>query len=218
MTVRAVFFDIGETLINESRLWMEWADWLGVSHLTMGALIGATIALNQHHHNALRLIRPDFDVEREEAAREAAGLPNTFDQRDLYTDVRPCLEALRRTGYFIGISGNQPARADNLIRALDLPFDVLGTSAAWGVEKPAPAFFQRMVEAAGVSPAEIAYVGDRLDNDILPAREAGLVTVFLRRGPWAYVHATRPEIAQAHVRIESLAELPEALAQYAKNT
>jgi len=161
---------------------------------------------------------PDFDVEREEAAREAAGLPNTFDQRDLYTDVRPCLEALRRTGYFIGISGNQPARADNLIRALDLPFDVLGTSAAWGVEKPAPAFFQRMVEAAGVSPAEIAYVGDRLDNDILPAREAGLVTVFLRRGPWAYVHATRPEIAQAHVRIESLAELPEALAQYAKNT
>ena len=218
MTIRAVFFDIGETLINESRLWMEWADWLGVSHLTMGALIGATIALNQHHHEALRLIRPDFDVAREEEARKAAGLPNTFDQRDLYPDVRPCLQALRRAGYFIGITGNQPARADGLIRALDLPFDVLGTSATWDVEKPAPAFFQRVVETAGMLPAEVAYVGDRLDNDILPALAAGLVTVFLRRGPWAYIHATRPEIAQAHIRIESLAELPEALAQYAKNT
>src|SRR5687767_8795599 len=111
MTIRAVFFDIGETLINESRLWLEWADWLGVSPLTMCAMIGVTIARDEHHHHALRRIRPDFDVEREEAAREAAGRPNTFDERDLYPDARPCLEMLRSQGYLIGLAGNQPSRA-----------------------------------------------------------------------------------------------------------
>ena len=218
MTIRAVIFDIGETLINETRLWAEWADWLGVSPLTLLALVGAMIGQDRHHVEALRLIKPGFDVEREEAARAAAGIPNNFDGRDLYPDVRSCFEALRVAGYLIGVAGNQPARADGQLRALGLPFDLIGISAAWGVEKPSPKFFSRIVRAAGLPPEEIAYVGDRLDNDILPALDAGMVTVFLRRGPWAYLHAARPEIARAHIRIESLAELPAALARYAKNT
>ncbi|HLE80550.1 MAG TPA: HAD-IA family hydrolase, partial [Dehalococcoidia bacterium] len=169
MSIRAVIFDIGETLINETRLWAEWADWLGVSPLTLLALVGAMIGQDRHHVEALRLIKPGFDVEREEAARAAAGIPNNFDQRDLYPDVRSCFEALRVAGYLIGVAGNQPARADGQLRALGLPFDLIGISAAWGVEKPSPKFFSRIVRAAGLPPEEIAYVGDRLDNDILPA-------------------------------------------------
>ena len=216
VTIRAVIFDIGETLINETRLWAEWADWLGVSRLTLFAALGAVIERGEHHLRAFQLVRPGFDVEREEAARAAAGIPNNFDQRDLYPDVRPCLEALRSEGYLIGVAGNQPARADAQLRALGLPFDLIGISAAWGVEKPSLEFFSRIVRAAGLPPGEIAYVGDRLDNDILPALAAGMATVFLRRGPWAYLHAARLELAQAHICIESLAELPAALAQYDK--
>ena len=66
-----------------------------------------------------------------------------------------------------------------------------------------------MVEAAGEPAHRIAYVGDRLDNDVLPARAAGMVAVFLRRGPWGFMHAEQPEIAQAHLRLDSLAALPE---------
>jgi len=40
--VEAVFLDVGETLLDETRMWSEWADWLGVSHLTMMAALGAT--------------------------------------------------------------------------------------------------------------------------------------------------------------------------------
>jgi hypothetical protein len=50
-----------------------------------------------------------------------------------------------------------------------------------------------------------------VDNDILPAKLAGMVTVFLRRGPWGVIHARRPEAAQADIRIDSLAELRDAL-------
>ncbi len=35
-------------------------------------------------------------------------------------------------------------------------------------------------------PSEVLYVGDRLDNDVLPAKSAGMQAVLIRRGPWGY--------------------------------
>ena len=55
-----------------------------------------------------------------------------------------------------------------------------------------------------MSPEEIAYVGDRLDNDILPAANAGLFTVWIKRGPWAFARADDPEGRRAHLRIDTL--------------
>jgi FMN phosphatase YigB (HAD superfamily) len=80
-----------------------------------------------------------------------------------------------------------------------------------GVEKPSSGFFARIVTEAGCAPDEIAYVGDRLYNDIRPALAAGMLAVLMRRGPWGYIHAADPDAAQAHLRIDSLAELPARL-------
>jgi FMN phosphatase YigB (HAD superfamily) len=106
---------------------------------------------------------------------------------DLYPDARPCLQALKDAGYFVGVAGNQTARIGRFLDELNFPCDVLATSDGWGVEKPDIAFFDKLVAVSGHSPREIAYVGDRLDNDIAPAAEAGLFTVWLRRGPWGYI-------------------------------
>ncbi len=86
--------------------------------------------------------------------------------------------------------------------------DFVGSSARWGVWKPRPGFYARLIEEAGVPPEKIAYVGDRVDNDILPALAAGLVAVHVRRGPWGLLHET-PDGA---IGIRSLAELPAVLA------
>ena len=67
------------------------------------------------------------------------------------------------------------------------PCDVLATSDEWGVGKPNVGFFDKLVAVSGHERHEIAYVGDRLDNDIAPAARAGLVTVWVRRGPWGYI-------------------------------
>jgi FMN phosphatase YigB (HAD superfamily) len=64
-----------------------------------------------------------------------------------------------------------------------------------------------MVDTVQLDAGQILYVGDRLDNDILPARKAGMRTAFVRRGPWGYLHAQRPEVELADMRIECLAEL-----------
>ncbi len=82
---------------------------------------------------------------------------------------------------------------------------------AWGRRKPSPELFARVVQAAGLPPEQIAYVGDRLDNDVLPAADAGMTSVFLRRGPWAHLQASRPELARARLRLDPLVALPEAL-------
>lgn len=56
---------------------------------------------------------------------------------------------------------------------------------------------------------EVLYVGDRLDNDIMPAAAAGLRTALIRRGPWGIIQEDDPEADRVlTMRIDSLAELP----------
>lgn len=216
MAIRLIVFDIGETLVDESRMWGEWADWLGVTRLTFFAALGAVIAAKQHHHRVFELVRPGIDLAREREARRAHGGLTRIERCDLYPDAVPVLTRLRAAGLLIWLAGNQPADAEAQIRALGLSIDFVASSARWGVAKPDPAFFQRIIAKSGVAPNEIAYVGDRLDNDVLPAIAAGMSGVFVRRGPWGVIHAAWPEVARADLRVENLEELPEALADLRK--
>jgi HAD superfamily hydrolase (TIGR01549 family) len=209
MPIRLVVFDVGETLVDETRLWGEWADWLGVTRLGFFAALGAVIVARRHHRDVYELVRPGIDIARERASR--GDTMTRIEARDLYPDAVPCLTRLRAAGYRIGLAGNQPADAETQIRALGLAVDFVASSARWGVEKPDPDFFRRIVDESGVAPNEIAYVGDRLDNDVLPAIDAGMGGIFLRRGPWGVIHATWPEVARAALRLETLDELPVAL-------
>jgi FMN phosphatase YigB (HAD superfamily) len=61
--------------------------------------------------------------------------------------------------------------------------DLVASSGGLGVEKPSDAFFAKLIELAGEPPRAIAYVGDRVDNDIVPAADAGLVTVLVAWPP-----------------------------------
>jgi FMN phosphatase YigB (HAD superfamily) len=97
-----------------------------------------------------------------------------------------------------------PAFVEDEVRA---HADFVGSSASWGVDKPSPEFFARIVELADAAPEMIAYVGDRTDNDAAPALAAGMVAVHIRRGPWGYLH----EPPAGALRIRSLDELPAAL-------
>ncbi len=202
---------MGEVLIDETTEYGTWADWLGMPRHTFSAMFGAVIARGGDYRETFQHFRPGFDLETERLRRAQADFPEHFGERELYPDARPCLEKLRQLGFLVGVAGNQTASAERLLRALNLPADFIGTSAGWGVEKPTLAFFEKIVARCGCPPAEVAYVGDRLDNDVRPALAAGMIAVFLRRGPWGYIHATHPDVAQAHVRVESLNELPELL-------
>jgi HAD superfamily hydrolase (TIGR01662 family) len=197
--LRAVFLDVGEALVNEERYWREVARVARVEPHVLLAALGATIARGEEH----RAVWRDLELPPPEGLADVV-----YELDDLYPDALPCLETLRLRGYLVGLAGNQSAALERWTRDAGLPVDVIGSSASWGVRKPAPAFFERMIADAGCEPGEIAYVGDRVDNDVRPALAAGLVAVHLRRGPWGRLQQTPSGV----LAIDSLAELPEALA------
>lgn len=189
-------FDVGETLIDESRAWAEQAERVGVTPFTLMGLLGALIERGEDH----RRIWDQLGVQR-------PGDTPHLEPNDLYPDALACLQAAKNAGLVVGIAGNQPAGVEAQLRAIGFEADFIASSDAWGVAKPCAEFFSRTTDAAQVNAIEILYVGDRLDNDVLPAREAGMRTAFIRRGPWGYVHSQRPEAALADLHIRSLAEL-----------
>ncbi|WP_206307851.1 HAD family hydrolase [Streptomyces sp. A0958] len=208
--IETIVFDVGETLVRDDRYWASWADWLDVPRHTLSALVGAVVVQGRDNADAVKLLRPDIDLAAEYAAREAAGWGEALGEQDLYPDVRPALAALREQDVRVIVAGNQTARAGELLRALKLPADLVVMSAEWGVAKPAPEFFARVLDVSGASPESTLYVGDHPANDIFPAKAAGLRTAHLRRGPWGYWWANDPEVrAAADWSIDSLTELAE---------
>jgi FMN phosphatase YigB (HAD superfamily) len=139
---------------------------------------------------------------RWEAEGRTEGIP--FADLDLHADVLDCLAALRERGFRLGAAGNMRVAHEDFLRP---HVDFVGSSERWRVLKPDAGFFERVVVEAGVPAEEIAYVGDRVDNDVLPARAAGMTAVRIRRG----AHAADETPTGVH-EILSLRELPEALA------
>jgi HAD superfamily hydrolase (TIGR01662 family) len=205
--ITAVVFDVGEVLIDETTEYGTWADWLGVPRHTFSAMFGAVIARGEDYRQVFQHFRPGFDLSAERQKRLAAGLGEFFNARDLYPDVHPCLKDLRNEGYTVGIAGNQTARAGRLLHELHLAADFIVTSDDLGAEKPDTAFFEKLVERHELVPSRTAYVGDRFENDVLPAQESGLVGVLLRRGPWGFVNDGATLAAKADAHITTLTEL-----------
>ena len=173
--------------------------------------LGAVLARGGSHRDVFELFRPGFDVDAEWRRMVAAGSYEPIELDDLYPDALECLQALAASGYRLGVAANQPPATAEVMARLPVQFDVIGMSDIWGLHKPDPAFFARVAAELGLPPEAIAYVGDRVDNDVRPAAAAGMVAVFVRRGPWAWIHLGRDDPPEADIVVESLAELPERL-------
>ncbi len=207
-----VVFDVGEVLIDETRVWGIWADILGVSRFTFAAVLGAAIAQGEDHELVFPHVAPNTEWREFEGEHERRY--GGFADEDVYADVRPCLLELQTMGIRVGIAGNQPTRRREQLLALDLPRDVLAISEDLAVDKPSPEFFTAVQKLTGATePGQVLYVGDRVDNDILPAMAFGMRTCWLRRGPWGQLQDL-PDDAVPDLVLEGLGELPLLLAEW----
>ncbi|MFH8577093.1 HAD family hydrolase [Streptomyces zaomyceticus] len=214
--IRAVVFDVGECLVDETREYGTWADWLGVPRHTFAAMFGAVIAQGRDYREVFQEFQPGFDLYEQREARAAAGQPEHFGEDDLYPDVRPALAQLRADGLWLGIAGNQTVRAGKILRSLfSEDVDLIGTSDDWGASKPDPEFFHRVAEVVPFENDEILYVGDRVDNDLRPAVAAGMESALVRRGPWGTIQWNTEEAEKLPTfRVESLLELSGNIVQF----
>ena len=221
--IRWVFFDIGWTLVDETEAHRR--RWQGVRDLLAGFGIGCSVddLMGLLEEASTAFARSPFlyalekmglsGGQREEIVRYAR-----FDHKHefFYPGACEMLPDLARA-YSLGIIANQSQGTyDRLAeRGIASAFPVVIASAEFGVSKPDPRIFEAAIARAGCEPHEAVMVGDRLDNDIGPAKRLGWRTIRVRQG-LARLQEPREPAEQADCTIEAIAELPGALAKPAK--
>ena len=152
------------------------------------------------------------DMQRKEELLRLTDKYWLFESSDMYQDCLLQIKELKNAGYSVGIIANQPATVketlakDQILQYLDF----LGISALVGLEKPNPALFQLAVDSLGFPANEIVHVGNRIDNDVIPAKSIGMKTVWLRRGE-ANPNPSENDLNQADLTVTDLNNLMDAL-------
>lgn len=176
MNIKWVFFDVGSTLLDETKAHDNRArEMIENTHITF----------SDFNSKRIELAKQGFDGNSE--AIKYFGLKKTpwrSEDEEPFTDAVETLEALKERGYSLGIIANQVAGTAQRLDAWGLLkyFDVVAASAELGVAKPDKQIFEKAFEMAGCQPYNSVMVGDRLDNDIIPAKALGMRTVWLRKG------------------------------------
>lgn len=103
-----------------------------------------------------------------------------FNPTSLLKPDREVTETLRRLGGMVPISAFTNLRLvklDDLLQHLAIPTDFFTHKlGAADMGKPDPAGFQKIIELSGVDASEILYAGDKVNKDVRPAKQLGMVT------------------------------------------
>lgn len=119
--------------------------------------------------------------------------------------------------YMIALAGNQPSAVKDTLKEYGLLdyFTTTDVSEDIGKAKPDPGFFRYILQKLDVKTCEAIMIGDRLDNDIIPARKIGMMTILVKLGTYAILEPRNTgEIADGVVR--TISDLPSAVANIAR--
>lgn len=125
----------------------------------------------------------------------------------LYPESKTILNKLSLK-YKIGIIANQSAGTGKRLFQFGIHkyIDILITSAETGLEKPDTRIFELALRKANCAADKSIMIGDRLDNDIFPAKQIGMKTIHIKQGFGAYQEPKTIDY-QADLTIKSLSDL-----------
>ena len=203
-TVKWIFFDVGTTLVDEIEAY---------NHRIRDAIEGTDITFEQFQEKRIFFAKQNLKGDLE--AIKYFGLEKTpWHKEDEvpYPDAEDVLKYLYGQGYKLGIIANQsPGTAGRLERWGLLKYiDAVAASAELGVSKPDRAIFDKALEMAGCTAEEAAMIGDRLDNDIGPAKKLGMNAIWIRQGFAIYQNLRNAEEQPDYI-VDGLAELKKIL-------
>ena len=197
--VKWLFFDIGSTLVDETKVYddifqkIAVAGGVSVEEVKTRA-IGFYKQNKRGHREVIRLLGVDYP--------EWSPL-----YEELYPDTMECLRILKKK-YKLGIIANQIPGAEKRLEEMGIRryFDVIVSSAEEGVAKPDPRIFNIALIRAGCTPEQAVMIGDRIDNDIVPAKQMGMKTVRIRQGVGKYWNI-QGDCETPDMEVNSLSEL-----------
>lgn len=199
-----IFFDIGSTLIDETECY---------DHRIREVIEGTDITFEQF--NEKRVFFQKQNLKGDLEAIKFFGLKKTPWHREderLYPETEEILRYLHDKGYLIGVIANQGLGTENRLENWGIRkyFVSVTASAEEGVAKPDLEIFRRAFKSAGCSAENSVMIGDRLDNDIAPAKALGMMTVWIKQGFSVYCSPTGSQEQPDHT-ISNLLELKNIL-------
>lgn len=201
-----IFFDVGSTLVDEEEAYR---------HRVRDMIRGTSVTMEQYYEKRVQFAKAGYNGDQK--AMEFFGLTKTPWHSEDEVPFADCAQTLRRLceqGYRLGVIANQApgtkARLDGW--GLGRFFSVIAASAELGVAKPDREIFLRALEMAGCKPENAVMVGDRLDNDIRPAKALGMTTIRIRKGLAIYMKPTCEAEIPDHT-VDCLGEIPAIVEQ-----
>ena len=205
--LRAVFLDIGDTVMRPNPSWEHIYALAFEEHGVEVELEQLRDALRAAYHHGGWGFEGGFEaseetsfrrtVEIDQAAIAELGvgpMPESFFRRlselfmlvsswHVFPDTLPALDALKERGLRVGAVSNWMWQLPELLHSLELVshFDFIAASARIGFEKPHPQIFRYALEQVGVEPDEVVHVGDHLDADVAGAQAVGIAPVLIDR-------------------------------------
>ncbi len=200
--IKWIFFDIGSTLIDESECY---------KLRSREAVAGTMISVEDFWGKTVEFSKQNLKGDHEAAKYYGIKLPPWHKEAEKpYANTEPVLKQLFVKGYRLGIIANQSLGTKDRLSSWGLLkyFDIVLASAEEGISKPDIEIFHRALTAAKCLPDNAVMIGDRLDNDIVPAKKVGMKTVWIKQGLGGLASAIH-KMEQADYIIESLSELLE---------
>ena len=192
-----IFFDVGSTLVDETEAY---------NHRIRDMIAGTNISFEQFDRQRIRFAREGLNGDSETIRYFGLNKTPWHSEDEVpYADAEDALRYLRDRGYKLGIIANQvPGTAERLNGwGLLKYFEIIATSAEVGVAKPNRRIFEKALEMANCRAEESVMVGDRLDNDIIPADMIGMRTIWIRKGLAIY----QDPVEEVDAVVDHLSEL-----------
>ncbi|AGK72161.1 HAD superfamily hydrolase [Streptococcus cristatus] len=194
-----LFFDIGSTLINEEKAYQDRIEQaIAETNITYDTFYQRMLVLFQEGLKGDLIALQEYSLERPKWKSEL---------EILYPDAKIVLETLHNR-YKIGVIANQLPNLEKRLENFGIRqwIDLIISSADCGFSKPSSKIFQLALQQASCSASSATMIGDRLDNDIAPAKALGMKTIWIKQGFSAYSPIQSPS-EEPDFTVNSLSDL-----------
>jgi 8-oxo-dGTP diphosphatase len=201
--IKWIFFDVGSTLVDESKVYED--------RMRKIAEI-ADVEYKYVYDTAVEFYKKNKKGDLEVMKMLNVELPNWKHEYEiLYNDTKICLKTLSEK-YKIGIIANQTLGTEKRLENLGILqyINLVIASAEEGVAKPDRRIFEIALNRANCIPEQSVMIGDRIDNDIIPAKAIGMKTIWIKQGFGKYWNISN-ENEKADYEVDSLEEILTAL-------
>lgn len=202
--IKWLFFDLGGVLLDETAAWEDrirrTCEKHGISAYVLRSEMEKAARSNQHEYKG---------------ALEALGI--SFGEKWNSEFIAPYPEAAQvlsqlKKKYRLGVIANQPLNTRKRMVEWQLAeyFDLMLISAEVGFSKPDPILFREALYKAQITADKCVMIGDKLTNDIAPAKALGFKTIWVKQ-EWGGLQTPCAEELVPDLTVTSLEELLEVL-------